>query len=1147
MLSQRLEPVRPLHHWRHPPSRSDPSARRSGNMKDRAALPVELPPVSPVIEMDVDEDSADCYGKNGVSASAAFPSSLPPTDDDQTSNIVEDVAVEDKTEEDNSTKTDANEGTNSPDHTTSSVPEPPTLQDSSDEEAEKTPKIATKTSKVLLRRNILDDSDDEPDANKPAEINNEDSFFEKNGLDDLELLDREPTAKPRSTIEREIDFRRNMLEDSDDEPLTNIDMRESKEKTVDRYSKKGSSDSSSDSDDEKKGKKPENKPERKERQSKKKAMDEMADLHKESQRLARETKVAMPYHTAAPLSLDQFFDLMKPAEKPVQKKPSFINIDLGDEEPVAAPPTKLDRFINRFLTHARQPVPKTTVVEPQETKQFVAPQISVESMTSMDNLFESVPPADVPVAERVELAPLVKEPSKEAAFVKQSVYDLPGLASKLQNQKPGAKLSLLKAALEVGINEKKERFIQRQQEEYAKQKALEPQEEVVEEEEEEECDGEFSDDEGSSSSDESEPDEAEIVDENYGKDEPEIETNEFADNEAEEGSDEEDSGDGEEEFLEGDVDLEKESDGSDDEVLNEKDRRAAVDDDEDDPLAGLVATPSISPGSEEDDETSRHFTLEGPGNAPGSLIDDMDPTQRAKLLRLCSFSSQNNLSSQTQPSQTPSSPRFEGGSDGFSQAPAQQRNEIMGTFDNAEERDELMGLLSCVSDDFKTAPPVQSVHALKYDDLPAEPDEENEPLIKRPQETSKKTAQRRARVLLDDDDEEEQEVVKQTEVTESIWEKEDAEGKPLLDEEAKEEDEEEPKTKRYVRVEEESEDDADDEQGDDIDVDDEEEDEEESSQEPPTEDDEEGFQENLERQFKGKASARRVKASEFLEEQAEESEDEFYRGSGDEDEDAMDELNEDDLAAVDDTYFSVSKQLKQAMPEYLRKLAEDDQEREEYLMDRIQALQEDENLPQMPVTYFGDGATFRLNMDGDCVSDDENLDNKEDEVADNAWRVTRFERDQALASLAVEDQAVGDEDVLLRDNPFSVFSKKIRARENADISFEMRAETSFTEESGGKAVASFKRNSILSRGSEVLARLNEVIDVEERPVMSAALIALQNGSTRKGLTIDGDRREKLQRTESCPAESSDGPPTKRRRTDYAQNNKKPSVFSLLGH
>ena len=60
-----------------------------------------------------------------------------------------------------------------------------------------------------------------------------------------------------------------------------------------------------------------------------------------------------------------------------------------------------------------------------------------------------------------------------------------------------------------------------------------------------------------------------------------------------------------------------------------------------------------------------------------------------------------------------------------------------------------------------------------------------------------------------------------------------------------------------------------------------------------------------------------MKASDFLEEQAEESEDEFYRGSGDEDEDAMDELNQDDLDAVDDSYISLSKQMKQAMPEYM--------------------------------------------------------------------------------------------------------------------------------------------------------------------------------------------------------------------------------------
>ena len=68
-------------------------------------------------------------------------------------------------------------------------------------------------------------------------------------------------------------------------------------------------------------------------------------------------------------------------------------------------------------------------------------------------------------------------------------------------------------------------------------------------------------------------------------------------------------------------------------------------------------------------------------------------------------------------------------------------------------------------------------------------------------------------------------------------------------------------------------------------------------------------------------------------------------------------------------------------------------------------------------------------MDGDCVSDEED-NNKEDEVADNAWRVRRFERDQALASLEVDDPTAEDDDVLLKDNPFSVFSKKMRTRES---------------------------------------------------------------------------------------------------------------------
>ena len=46
--------------------------------------------------------------------------------------------------------------------------------------------------------------------------------------------------------------------------------------------------------------------------------------------------------------------------------------------------------------------------------------------------------------------------------------------------------------------------------------------------------------------------------------------------------------------------------------------------------------------------------------------------------------------------------RFDNASEGFFQTPVDRANDIMGTFDNAEERDELMGLLSCPSADFKT-------------------------------------------------------------------------------------------------------------------------------------------------------------------------------------------------------------------------------------------------------------------------------------------------------------------------------------------------------------------------------------------------------------------------------------------------------------
>jgi MRC1-like domain len=58
------------------------------------------------------------------------------------------------------------------------------------------------------------------------------------------------------------------------------------------------------------------------------------------------------------------------------------------------------------------------------------------------------------------------------------------------------------------------------------------------------------------------------------------------------------------------------------------------------------------------------------------------------------------------------------------------------------------------------------------------------------------------------------------------------------------------------------------------------------------------------------------KASEFLEGEAEQSEDE-YMGSGDEDEDGLDEIRQEDIDFQDNRYFSLSKQQRDAIPEFL--------------------------------------------------------------------------------------------------------------------------------------------------------------------------------------------------------------------------------------
>ena len=258
-------------------------------MNERVASPIESPFVCPAIEIDVDDVKADLDSTRDDKRDAT--NFL----DDETNlllneegsgNMAAEPTGEVNTELDNMDQSgedgvDVEEDAVPP---SSPLPQAATTLNSSDDEGEKPLNIAKKTSKILIRRTLLDDSDDEPDTTKPTEKNDDDSFLEKTGLNDLDLFDNESVVKSMSAIEREIDFRRNMLQDSDDESVKGKDVRsKSREKSMEKDRENDVD--SSDSEDDLKGKKSlKVKPER---QSKKKALEEMTSLHKESQRLAR--------------------------------------------------------------------------------------------------------------------------------------------------------------------------------------------------------------------------------------------------------------------------------------------------------------------------------------------------------------------------------------------------------------------------------------------------------------------------------------------------------------------------------------------------------------------------------------------------------------------------------------------------------------------------------------------------------------------------------------------------------------------------------------------------------------------------------------------------------------------------------------------
>ncbi|OWA50102.1 hypothetical protein BV898_14628 [Hypsibius exemplaris] len=942
---------------------------------------------------------------------------------------------------------------------------------------------------------------------------------------------------------------------------------------------------------------------RKERMSKKKAFEIIAERKKESQRLMREQKVALPKHAPVAMPFNEFFESMckkKPDVKSNAKfrlgdrfassTTSFVDLcNDGDRESGPPPPaSKLDRFINRFLVHAKPasvvappsspaitPLTKTRVPELSKTSPTMGTPTDEKAseIVALDVSDRNEKPEAVVVVRTIPASVNVEEKARPAIQLQASQFD--------RLQKPGTKLSALKAILQNEIMEKKERVMMKLQEKYEAEEAIRKENEVDEVDMDKAEAGEFSDDgeaemtdgeDDDSDTTESEPDEADIVGDNYGMDEPEREENEFGMAEAEEAvEDEMELSDDEKELIGDEIDLEASSNGEDDDgeeaedVHRKKQRSAVIEDEDIDPLAGLEINPFLDSEDDHSDSFEESATPEdvpdaAKNNFPISLTQDMDADERERLMQLCGFDQPASLPVRRSDSdecfrktgaaidedeinfrkkEAPEKASSELLDDVYaSPHPNPFQRDIMGSIEDAAERGQLMGLLSCASADFMTIkPPSRQV------DDKAPPDSNyvlgvGDGSSGKPANAaaSKKAKAVRRKRVLDSDDEEEGE--------EEDVDVEDASGHSASgrihageeDEEQKEEISEAPR-RRVVRPAESS---SDDEADDEADGEEEEEDFASGDGSKRFQDEDEEM-EYLERQFKPDMPAR---LAEFVEGEAELSDDD-YQGSGDEDEDGLDEVRQEDLDFQDNRHYSLTKQQRAAIPEYLRKIGEDDENLQEALEDRF--IHPDDELPKLPATSYGDGITFRLNEDGEEL-DDENVD-ASDAAEDNAWRVQRFEREKLLASLEPEHHEELDPLPTGGDNSFAEFCKATRG-ENAEDSFNLQSESFSTSVTEGTVPGLFRKNSLLSRGSAVLARLNEVIDVEERKTAPQPLLAMQSAQYRKSLSINEGLKvpavsgQKLQRTESSPA--GEGPSAKRRKLGESfQPAKKPSIFSVL--
>ncbi|XP_055332051.1 claspin-like [Paramacrobiotus metropolitanus] len=843
-----------------------------------------------------------------------------------------------------------------------------------------------------------------------------------------------------------------------------------------------------------------------ERQSKKAAEDK---IRQETQRLIRETAVALPRHIPEKIDLDHFINMT--AAKCFLPDPQ----PTGEEAPPTKQPQTLRELIRMKRAQHRRGDAKPTL------------QTTHSGLIKFGDIDEKPATAAPETAE----APLPQPYRPLCAHVKP-------------NQKPGEKYATVRERLQEEMRRLKLQFLEQQQAQYAEEEAKvesvempEEEEEEVEEEyekkaaesssddDEEDDEDEDSDKENDASrcddswekkekeigalapcDSESEPDEAEIVDDDYGKDEPEPEDNEFFDAEAEESEGDERLDKEESDSLHG----KRTSDGR--KAVAQKDKtddisRFAVDEDffDDDFFAGVGEIPANV-------ETSNSL----PRTSSVDPKLDIPLTQQPDLLALCSFASDSAPGSPTMLSTQMMFPSQETGDALLSQP----EGDLLNNMESSQERDELLGLLSCPPADFKINNSCRNLDDLE-EDVPIRPtkssarnrlildDDDEDPPIAPTDPQAKIIASKPKKPLTtnimdsdsDSDMDEERPPLSVTTQQPSppadttpakeddvspVLDRNDLDSESLKVADKPSEEVAGEKKQRWrpevESEEEEEENNADDEMEEDGDDDADDKDEEEFLARPE-EDDEEGLAEYYEQiNVRDKKSV----AAKFFENEAELSDDDHYHGSGDEDEDALDEVRPEDLAFVDLKNKKLSKKDLRSLQECYQV---DEEEDHENLMEVLKERFLHEEDPLLAGTadierpkYYG------LDFSGiiEAVASEPALDPDDPDaiLQSSLYYVAQEARERAN----IEEER---DKIMLQENSFVQFYESIACREKmGDQSLIANSENG--EESPISYSISKKpkpRGLFGKRPREMAARFTEMIAMEDKVVAPPPLVA----------------------------------------------------------